>query len=211
MIVKQLTKKNCEQIGAKYIGPSKFGGVIYTYRGCNFLQQGSRGTFGFWVTISLEYDSFASETAEILFRRYCSKKSYKTYDSEFDLADLKSFLDETVNAVEYYNTEANQPLYEEDIQAVCKKVDNTLADVTKLKEKVYTKFKWWEELAETTTILRELKQLDCSVKDLEQRKSEFLEATTSEIQRISRENICDRLHDMQKSLNTVEGIFSKHS
>ena len=29
MVVKQLTKKNCEQIGAKYVGPSKFGGVIY--------------------------------------------------------------------------------------------------------------------------------------------------------------------------------------
>ena len=210
-MVKQLTKKNCEQIGAKYVGPSKFGGVIYSYRGCNFLQQGSRGSFGFWVTISLEYDSFASETAGILFRRYCKKTSYKTYESEFDLADLKSFLDEMVNAVEYYNKEANQPLYEEDIQVVCKKVDNTLAEVTKLKEKVYTNFRWWEEIEETTSILRELKQLKCSVIDLEQRKSEFLEATTSEIQRISRENICDRLHHMQKLLNTVENIFSKHS
>ena len=205
MLVKSLTKKNCKEIGVEYIGSNQMiGGVDYSYKGVVVNQAITRG---YGVNINLLYErAFVADIAATYFHRSYRDLAGIVYKGEFDLLDLKGYLDRLVDAVKASNEQAQAPISEGEIQEVTTEIRKQKQAAWHKTEQA-KKFAWWEEGYKTCQVIRQLKDIKSTFSNLDTNKDILTNEDTPVIaKRESLRKISNLLKQVQKELEELETL-----
>lgn len=208
MLVKSLTKKNCKEIGAEYIGRDRrLKGVNYSYRGIRFNQIVFRGE---GVQIDFIYNGiFNSYGASCFFRHSCKDNGSLFYKGEVSLSDLKVWMDKVADAVESANAKAQSPISEEersqlflDVKKVEDKADQIISQVQK-------DYHWTESVSDTMAVITKCKSIDSRVKGAKRELAQFLLEEQVKGQRDIQSVVLLYLDEILEQISALERLSSK--
>ena len=202
-MVKSLTKKNCKEIDIEYVGKSKTGGIDYSYRGLIFNQEVSRS---YGTIIGLMRSSFSSEVVLGVFRQIYQGKTDTGYQDEFDLSELKGWMDSIANAAEEAEKKAQAPITEEEIQDVTSKIRKQ-KQLAWHKTEQAKKFAWWENENQTCKIIRKLAEINGIFQAVDCNKDNLAKEEVSIVEKHGcLHKISNLLDQVQKELDELEAL-----
>lgn len=200
-IVKSLTKKNCTEIGAEYIGKNKYGGIDYYYRGLTFNQEAPRGRGVRLILIKGAF--FESSLIYSIFRKIYPGNTNIRYAAEFNLFELKAWMDSIADADEEAAKQAQAPISEEEIQEVTTEIrKQKQAAWHKLEEA--KKFAWWENMDQTGWVVRQMRKVKQSFQEIDKKKDMLSEGVSNVEKRESLLAIYKTLERVQRELEELE-------
>ena len=208
-IVKSLTKKNCKEIGAKYVGKGFFGGIDYSYRGMIFNQEKPRNGAVYIGLIITE--SSGSYVASEIFKQIYQGEIDRSYKTEFDLSELKSWMDNIADTMEEAEKRAQAPLSEEEKVLVYQEIESAEKQVEDVLEQVKKSFRWWESREDTDGLLYEIQRLEDLKPDINSLLETFKLEKEVLSQHLIRNIIHARLQYIQCSIENISEINNKHS
>lgn len=198
MVVKSLTKKNCKEIGAEHVGKNSLG-VEYSYRGVAFLQGASRS---YGTLISLSNKSFTSETVCKMFLQTFQGKTDTGYQDNFDLSELKGWMDSVVDAIESAEKRVQAPISEEELQ-------NVTTEIRKQKQAAWHKleeaktFVWWENMDQTCLVIQQMRKIKKSFQEIDKEKDTLSEDVSNTKKRESLLVIYKTLERVQEEVSKL--------
>lgn len=203
MVVKSLTKKNCKEIGAEYVGKVVSGhGIEYSYKGVAFLQEASRS---YGTLIYLLKKSFASETVYKMFLQNFHGKTDSGYQDEFELSDIKAWMDSIVDAIESAEKQVQAPITEEELQ-------NVTTEIRKQKQAAWHKleeaktFVWWENMDQTCMVIQQMRKVKKSFQEIDKHKDTLSEDVSNTKKRESLLVIYKTLERVQEEVSKLVRI-----
>lgn len=199
MVVKSLTKKNCKEIGAEYIGKAASGGVDYSYRGSIFNQEISRR---YGTIIGFMRSSFSSEVSLNVFRQIYQGKTDTGYQDEFDLSELKGWMDSVVDALESAEKQVQTPISEEEFQNVTNEIRKQKQAAWHKLEEAKT-FVWWENMDQTCMVIQQMRKIKKSFQEIDKHKDVLSEDVSNIKKRESFSIIYKMLERVQEEVSKL--------
>lgn len=164
-IVKSLTKKNCKEIGAEHVGKNQLGGIDYSYRGILFNQETPRNGV---VYISLLFgESFKSIVANNIFRQIFQGETDVRHETEFDLSELKSWMDSIADAAEEAEKQAQAPFSEEEAKSAVAELEGKKQITLQVVEQVKKTFAWWGNRYATSDAIDKISKVEKACQEAE--------------------------------------------